>query len=114
MAVLERVDMFMVERSVEPNLQQIHGAQFDSGATLGGHLTISLGAMVICSVKGPFDYFHTHLPHFSVCERYPLAQLDPGESGHLPPDIRSPRNCRGGPEKEKQLDFLWSFEQFTL
>ncbi len=51
-----------------PELQQICGVQFGSGTNPGGHVTVSFGATVIFCVDGPLEYFHTHLPHFRLCE----------------------------------------------
>ncbi len=60
-------DMFLVGGWVLPELQQICGVQFGSGANPGGHVIVSFGATVIFCVDGPLEYFHTHLSHFRLC-----------------------------------------------
>ncbi len=55
---------FFVGGWVLPELQQICGVQFGSGANPGGHVTVSFGATVIFFVwMAPW----THLPHFRLC-----------------------------------------------
>ncbi len=58
---------FFVGGWVLPELQQICGVQFGSGANPGGHVIVSFGATVIFCVDGPLEYFHTHLSHFRLC-----------------------------------------------
>lgn len=60
-------EMFTIGRWSEPTLQQIFDAQFGSGTTPGGHVTSFLVESVLKNVDDLFVYFHTHLPHSSVC-----------------------------------------------
>ena len=48
---------------MDPSLQQILFSQFGSGASPGGHVADCFRGIVMYGVCGPFEYFHTHLPH---------------------------------------------------
>ncbi len=61
---------FFVGGWVLPELQQICGVQFGSGANPGGHVTVSFGATVIFCVDGPLECYATPTSHITqvVCE----------------------------------------------
>ncbi len=58
---------FFVGGWVLPELQQICGVQFGSGANPGGHVTVSFGATVIFCVDGPLECYATPTSHISGC-----------------------------------------------
>ncbi len=59
-------DMFLVGGWVLPELQQICGVQFGSGANPGGHVTVSFGATVIFVWMAPWS-ISTPTSHISGC-----------------------------------------------
>ncbi len=58
---------FFVGGWVLPELQQICGVQFGSGANPGGHVTVPFGATVIFCVDGPLECYATPTSHISGC-----------------------------------------------
>ncbi len=61
---------FFVGGWVLPELQQICGVQFGSGANPGGHVTVSFGCNCDFLCGWPLGVLrNTHLPHFRLwCE----------------------------------------------